>query len=200
MEYISEGYTAEVKPFMHILELLQQWPGTEISSTPAVWQILDPGIGQHGSTWQPLRLQVDIAFSYYDGTRGVPWGSTDEVAFTNNLDCKRILLSFCRGLLNKWIRGSSSWVGTCWDLVGSLRMRSTRFLHATSCHSGGYWDRFSLGFLSSYLKERLRAFARGSADHAKQHRCDPMVCNLGHWGTQDFVLLFISFCGHVFPI
>ena len=91
-------------------------------------------------------------------------------------------------------------VGTCWDLVGSLRMRSTRFLHATSCHSGGYWDRFSLGFLSSYLKERLRAFARGSADHAKQHRCDPMVCNLGHWGTQDFVLLFISFCGHVFPI
>lgn len=40
-----------VKPFMHILELLQQ-------------------------------LQVDIAFSYYDGTRRVPWGSTDEVAFT----------------------------------------------------------------------------------------------------------------------
>lgn len=40
-----------VKPFMHILELLQQ-------------------------------LQVDIAFSYYDGSRRVPWGSTDEVAFT----------------------------------------------------------------------------------------------------------------------
>ena len=29
-----------------------------------------------------LRLQVDIAFSYYDGTRTVPWGSPDEVAFT----------------------------------------------------------------------------------------------------------------------
>ncbi|CAK9080372.1 unnamed protein product [Durusdinium trenchii] len=26
--------------------------------------------------------QVDIAFSYYDGTREVPWGSTEELAFT----------------------------------------------------------------------------------------------------------------------
>lgn len=25
---------------------------------------------------------MDIAFSYYDGTREVPWGSTEELAFT----------------------------------------------------------------------------------------------------------------------
>ena len=51
-----------------------------------------------------------------------------------------------------------------------------------------------LSSYSSYLKERLRAFARGSADHAKQHRCDPVVCNLGHWGTQDFVDVLVWAC------
>ena len=85
------------------------------------------------STWQPLRLQVDIAFSYYDGSRRVPWGSTDEVAFTKNLDCKRILLSFCRGLLNKWILKLS------WNMLGPCGKSAYAFNTISACHVMPFW-------------------------------------------------------------
>ena len=43
-----------------------------------------------------LRLQVDIAFSYYDGTRTVPWGSPEEVAFTKKCLARNLLRFFCK--------------------------------------------------------------------------------------------------------